>query len=252
MILDGSHATGSNHESIQWELEMQKQEEAGGTQVVGWNLAAILQEDVEVAEELWREQAKERADLGVESTGDEVESEAEWCQDALSKVLDTTAKKISICAHSTRWWNGEIKQKWSQLGREKRSRRRSAVTAQAKAELQKSVWRANDKMWNNYLKILRGAEVWGVAKYANPWGGMTMMALTDRDWKQENRIAEMEDMLRRESFPPNEYDQYFELPSVGQAHQSVTEQVVDRPLFSQSVKQPPGLDTLSFGAVCLL
>jgi len=59
-------------------------------------------------------------------------------------------------------------------------------------------------------------------------------------------------MLRGESFPPNEYDQYFELPPAGQAHQSMTERAVERDLFSQSVGKSPGPDTLSFGAVCLL
>jgi hypothetical protein len=41
MIQDWSHPTGSNHEIIEWESEMEKQEEAGGTQVVGWNLASM-------------------------------------------------------------------------------------------------------------------------------------------------------------------------------------------------------------------
>jgi hypothetical protein len=67
--------------------------------------------------------------LGVESTGDEVESQAERCSDALSKVLDATAKKICICHCLKRQWNGEIKEKRSQLGREKRRRRRSVATA---------------------------------------------------------------------------------------------------------------------------
>jgi len=56
-------------------------------------------------------------------------------------------------------------------------------------------------------------------------------------------------MLRRHSFPPNGYDQYFELPPAGQAHQSVTEQAVKSALFSQSIKKAPGLDKLSFGAI---
>jgi hypothetical protein len=52
MILEGSHATRFNHEVIEWELGLEMQDSAGGTQVVGWNLAAMSQEDVEVAEEL--------------------------------------------------------------------------------------------------------------------------------------------------------------------------------------------------------
>jgi len=38
-------------------LELEKQEETGGTQVIGWNLAAMSQEDMEVNEELWRKRA---------------------------------------------------------------------------------------------------------------------------------------------------------------------------------------------------
>jgi hypothetical protein len=40
---------------------VENQEESGGTQVVGWNLAAMSQEDKEQAEKLWGEQAKGRA-----------------------------------------------------------------------------------------------------------------------------------------------------------------------------------------------
>jgi len=52
MILDRSHTTGSDHKIIEWELELQNQEEAGSTQVVGWNLPAMSQENLEVADEL--------------------------------------------------------------------------------------------------------------------------------------------------------------------------------------------------------
>jgi hypothetical protein len=88
-----------------------------------------------VPEERWREQPKEMADVGAESMWDEVEREEEWCHEALSKLLDTTAKEITNCAHSMRWWNGEISHKRSQPGRVKRRMHRSAVTAQAMAEL---------------------------------------------------------------------------------------------------------------------
>jgi hypothetical protein len=59
-------------------------------------------------------------------------------------------------------------------------------------------------------------------------------------------------MLRRESFPPNDNDQYYELPPAGSAHTRVTEQAVERALHSQSVKKAPGPDKLSFGAIQLL
>ena len=57
---------------------------------------------MEAAEELWRERPKEQAHLRAESTGDKVESGAEWRQDALSYAHDATARNIMIYAHSKR------------------------------------------------------------------------------------------------------------------------------------------------------
>jgi hypothetical protein len=117
---------------------------------------------------------KEWAQLGGESMGNEVESEAEQCQEALSNVLDPTAKKIMICTHSKRWWTGVIPEKKSQLVRENIRRRRSAAPDQVKADLQKLVWRAKDKMCNDYQNNLRGAEVWRAAKFPSQRTGMTI------------------------------------------------------------------------------
>jgi len=81
---------------------------------------------------------------------------------------------------------------------------------------------------------------------------MTVEALTDRQGKQANTSLEKEEMLRREFFPLNDDDQYYELPPAGSAHTRVTEQAVERALFSHSVKKAPGPDKLSFGAIRLL
>jgi hypothetical protein len=77
-------------------------------------------------------------------------------------------------------------------------------------------------------------------------------ALTDREGKHAHTRGEKEKMLRGESFPMNDGDQYYELPPAGQAHERITEQLVERALFSQSVKKAPGPDKLSFGAIRLL
>jgi len=78
---------------------------------------------------------------------------------------------------------------------------------------------------------------------------MTVEAFTDRDGKQANKSLEKEEMLRRESFPLNDGDQYNKLPPAGPAQTRVTEQAVERALFSQSVKKAPGPDKLSFSAI---
>jgi hypothetical protein len=81
---------------------------------------------------------------------------------------------------------------------------------------------------------------------------MTVEALTHREGKQANTSQEKEEMLRREYFPLNDDDQYYELPPAGSAHTCVTEQEVERALFSQSVKKAPGPNKVSFGAIRLL
>jgi hypothetical protein len=63
-------------------------------------------------------------------------------------------------------------------------------------------------IWNEYLLNLRGGEVWQVAKFANPGAGATVEVLTDREGKQANTMAAKEKMLRGESFPMNNGDQY--------------------------------------------
>jgi hypothetical protein len=194
-----------------------------------------------------------RAYLGVESRGDDIESEAEWCQEALGMVLDTTAKKIRICAQSKGWLNGEIKERRSYLGREERRRRRRWVgTAQAMAELQKSFRTVKESMWNDYLKNLREAGVWGAEMIASPRAGATVDVPMDRHGRQANIIIQREEGLRREFFPSNEHNQYFELSLARHMHQSVSEQVVEQPLFMQSVGNAPGADKLSFGAIHLV
>jgi hypothetical protein len=56
---------------------------------------------------------------------------------------------------------------------------------------------------------------------------MTVEALTDREGKQANTSLEKERMLRYESFPPNDGDQYYELTPAGSAHTPITEQAIE-------------------------
>jgi len=55
------------------------------------------------------EVANERTYLDAKCMEDGVQQEAMWCQEALSRVLDITAKKNRMCAMLKRWWNGDIK-----------------------------------------------------------------------------------------------------------------------------------------------
>jgi hypothetical protein len=125
ILADDDHAPGSDHQDIEWEVEVDRQEEEGNERVVGWNLAAMTKEDAKAAEKLWMELVKERADLDAECTADEVKQEPTWCQEAMGKVLDATAKKIRICAKSRSCWNADIRERRKAVGMEKRRRQNS-------------------------------------------------------------------------------------------------------------------------------
>jgi len=246
------HATGSDHEVIESEVESDREEEANHERVLGGNLAAMTEEDVEAAEKILAELARWRAHLGAEWTEDEVEQEAAWSQEAMSSILNATAKKIRICAKSKQWWNADIKERRNAVGREKERWQILEEAARGKAELQMSPRLSKSQIWSDYLQNLRGAEVWRAARYANLWVGMTVEALTDKEGKQANTATDKEEMLRRESFPQNDDDQYYELPPAGSANTPVTEQAVEWALYTHSVKKAPGPDKLSFGAIWLL
>lgn len=98
----------------------------------------------------------------------------------------------------------------------------------------------------------RGGKVRRAATFTNLRAGPTVEALTDREGKQANTIAKQKEMLRAESFPLNDGDQYHQLPPAGHAHQNMTEHSVERALILQSVKNSPGSGKLPFGAISLL
>jgi len=85
----------------------------------------MSKEDEESAEKLCKQLETARAHLEEECMGDDAEQEAEWCQETQSKLLNAKVKKITICAQSQRWWNGEIIRWRSKMRREKRRGRRS-------------------------------------------------------------------------------------------------------------------------------
>jgi len=148
----------------------------------------------------------------------------------MGSFLDATPQKIGICARLKRWSNADIKKRRHPVGRENRRRRNSEGATRAKPELQKSIRQSKRTMWSEYLQNLRGAEVWRAARYANPRAGTTVEALTERERKQANTSLEKEEMLRRESFPPNDDDRYNELPPAGIAPMRITEQAVEQAL----------------------
>jgi len=134
-ILADDHSTGSDHEIIEWEVDANWLVEADHERVVGWNLAAMMDEDAKAAEKLWAELPKESSHLDVECTEDGVEQEAAWCQEAISSILNAATKEIRLCAKSKRLGIADIKERRNVVGREKGRSLNSEEVAWAKAEL---------------------------------------------------------------------------------------------------------------------
>lgn len=61
-------------------------------------------------------------------------------------------------------------------------------------------------MWNYYLENLQGAEVCRAAKFANLQAGVTVEALSGREGRFATTITVKDEMLRRDSYPPNQYN----------------------------------------------
>jgi hypothetical protein len=114
--------------------------------VVRWNLAAMMDKDVDAAEKLWMELVKGRAHPDGECTADEVEQEATWRQHVTISILNATAKKIMICARSNRLWNADFKARRKMGERQRRKRRTLEEAARAMAELQKPTMRSRRNM----------------------------------------------------------------------------------------------------------
>jgi len=146
------------------EVGLDRQEEADRERVVGWNVVAMTVDDAQPAGKLQMELTKQRTQLEEECKENEVEQEAEWCQEAMSSVPDTAAKTIRICARSKRWWNPYMKQTTRTVGKKRSRRRHLEEAARAKAELRKSIRQSKRKMFGDYLQNLRGAEVWRAAR----------------------------------------------------------------------------------------
>ena len=97
MILEKNPATGPDPKIIESGLGVKSKMEAEGIQVIGCNLAAMSDANENKAQKLWKKLPKQNAYLGVENMGDKGEYEAKWCQDVLSRLLNTTAKKARVC-----------------------------------------------------------------------------------------------------------------------------------------------------------
>jgi len=100
---------------------------------------------------------------------------------------------------------------------------RSDEAAYVKAEMLKSIQQSQSKMWNDYLLKLSSGEVGWAEFFSHTSPGVTMDALTDKQGKQVNTLAITETILREQSIPLIDRDQYYTLPPARTTHKWRTE-----------------------------
>jgi len=94
--------------------------------VMGWDIHGLKSEEkkenFEKAQIQWRDKSSKRPVLDENSSGEELQKEAEWIQRNFVNHLNRCCKKVRVCARSKRWWNEEIAENRRILGLLKRAR----------------------------------------------------------------------------------------------------------------------------------
>jgi CxxC motif-containing protein len=89
--------------------------------------------------------------LDEESSGDELQKEAELRQRNFVNYLNRYCKKIQVCARSKRWWTEEIAENRRILGSIKKARKRGEATQREvktqRGNLRRIIRQSNTIMW---------------------------------------------------------------------------------------------------------
>jgi len=120
-------ATISDHAIVCAHLRWDEGEGAKvSRKVTGWDIDGLKSdgetENYEKAEKYWEDKSSERPVLTEESSGEELQKQAEWIQRNFVNHLNRCSKKVKVCARSKRWWNEEIAENRRILGSLKRAR----------------------------------------------------------------------------------------------------------------------------------
>jgi hypothetical protein len=264
-VLDhDDHATGSDHEIIEWCFQSEAPAVDQDYLMRGWSLAPLLgnTEDAQNrrkdASQEWALALSGHAPLTDESTRAELEAQATDLQQATVNMLNKFAKKIKLCARSKRWWSEEIAQRRRDLGRAKRhwkaGRAPRREVREAKRLWQKAIRDAKRRTWEDFLGSATGSEVWSVIRYTKPSRVSTVPTITDSHGNVADTYESKSAMLADMAFPPPvEYDGGAgEEGPAGWAFELVDDDVVRRALYSMSGKKAPGPDGIGASVLRLL
>jgi ribonuclease HI len=261
--------TPSDHVVIWAGWDSPEAAESIGTSGVttGWRVRELMEDEetLEKAHSTWKEISEPRPHLTDACSKEEVESEAIWLEEALTKVLNRHAKPVRLCARSKRWWSPAIDAKRAHYARVRRQWLDSEISEesvrQARKDFYNLIRKAKRETWERFLQGADGDSLpeqkrcWAALNYTKPRAEGTTPALKDPTTQEliGTTFEEKERIFRRQAFPQApESTGELELRGTGNAHELVTEELVQRAIWSQGIDKAPGTDRLNFRAIRLL
>jgi uncharacterized protein involved in tolerance to divalent cations len=195
--------------------------------------------------------------LTEESSGEDLQKEAEWIQRNYVNHLKRCCKKVKVCARSKRWWNKEIAENRKIMGLLKSARRRGEAMQQQvkkqRSKVRRITRQSRMKMWQDFLSSFTKDQVWQALRYSKPRGQQTMKVLKSRDGVVVESWEDKVELIKEKAFPkPLKGVERKAQEDGGGMWKTITDEGIQVALFNQSVKKAPGPDRLGFKAIRLL
>ena len=178
-IAEEEEATGSDHETIIWEVLGCGTSNSGtSAETTGWDIGSW---DPRGKDEKGREKAEKKrreareafirlsgdsGPLDDASTVEQVDVEAVALRTAMTATLNEHARHRRWCSRSKRWWNDELRDLRATLGRAKRRRNWGRIRS-ARRELRSAIRKAKKDCWNTFLQGAEGNDVWTATRYTS-------------------------------------------------------------------------------------
>ena len=100
--------------------------------ITEWDIDGLKSEEekekAETAEKYWNNKSSKRPVLDENSSGENLQREAEWIQQNFVNHLNRCCKKVKVCVGSKRWWMVEIAENRKLLGLTKKARRKGEAS----------------------------------------------------------------------------------------------------------------------------
>jgi hypothetical protein len=269
--------TTSDHLAIwaSWEPPYGDEEDPSEITTTGWQIGALAmdEEALKAASDTWNELASSQPRLIDSCSLEDVEKEAEWVEESLTKVLNLHTKPIKLCARSKRWWGPVTVAARGAYSKARKAYQAGEISEEDHREARKAYYtairKAKRECWEAFLQgtdegsLTDQKRCWAALRYTKQSTSGTTPALIDPESKEviAATFSEKEALFKEQAFPqapkqdPIEalQEDFRRAPlTPGTAHELVSEAAVKEALFSQGIEKAPGTDLLNFRAIRLL